>query len=112
MGGWVLKIHLLAAIAFFVPFPPFVSCFYPFIPHSPLGSLTGSFSFGVLEGVGDVVVITVWGGFSSDGVKLVHIRLRGLGWVHNARVVMCRISLPGFPGFYFLYFVEEAVEDD
>jgi hypothetical protein len=112
VGGWVLKIHLSAVIAFFVPFPPFASRFYPFIPHSPLGGLMGSFSFGVLEGVGDAVVITVWGGFSSDGVELVHVRLRGLGWVHNARVVMCRISLPGFPGFYFLYFVEEAVEDD
>jgi hypothetical protein len=69
-------------------------------------------SFGVLEGVGDVVVITVLGGFSSDGVELVHVRLRGSGRVRNARVVMCRISLPGFPGFYFLYFVEEVVEDD
>ena len=72
----------------------------------------GSFSFGVLEGMGDVVVIMVWGGFSSDGVKLVHVRLRGSGQVRNVRMVMCRILLPGFPGFYFLYFIEEAVEDD
>lgn len=72
----------------------------------------GSFSFGVLEGVGDAVVITVLGGFSSDGVELVYVRLRGSGWMCNACVVMCRILLPGFPGFYFLYFIEEMVEDD
>ena len=72
----------------------------------------GSFSFGILEGVGDTVVITVLGGFSSDGVELVYVRLRGLGQMRNTCVVMCRISLPGFPGFYFLYFVEEMVEDD
>ena len=72
----------------------------------------GSFSFGVLEGVGDMVVIMVWGGFSSDGVELVHIRLRGSGQVCNMHVVMCHISLPEFPDFYFLYFIEEAVEDD
>ena len=72
----------------------------------------GSFSFGVLEGVGDAVVITVLGGFSSDSVELVYVRLRGSGQMHNTCVVMCCILLPGFPGFYFLYFVEEMVEDD
>jgi hypothetical protein len=105
VGGWVLKIHLSAVIAFFVPFPPFASCFYPFIPHSPLGGLMGSFSFGVLESVGDAVVITVLGGFSGDGIELVHVRLRGSGWVHNAHVVMCHILLQEFPGFYFILFI-------
>jgi len=55
----------------FVPFPPFASRFYPFIPHSLLGGLMGSFSFGVLEGVG---VIAVLGGFSGDGIELVRVR--------------------------------------
>ena len=72
----------------------------------------GSFSFGVLEGVGDTVVIMVLGGFSGDGVELVYARLRGSGWMRNVCMVMCRILLPGFPGFYFLYFIEEMVEDD
>jgi hypothetical protein len=89
----------------------FLSLYSPFSTGRPHG-LIQFWSFGVLEGVGDVVVITVLGGFSSDGIELVHVRLRSSGRVRNARVVMCRISLPGFPGFYFLYFVEEAVEDD
>lgn len=60
----------------FAPFPPFASHFYPFIPHSPLGGLMGSFSFGVLEGVG---VIAVLGGFSGDSIELVHVRTQRLG---------------------------------
>jgi hypothetical protein len=56
-----------------------------------------SFTFGVLEGMGDAVDIVALGGFSGDGVELIHVRLRGSGRLRNVR--MCAgFSLGGGGG--------------
>jgi hypothetical protein len=98
-------------------FPLFASRVYSFHPHSPLGGLMGSFSFGFFVGVGDVVVIAVFGWIQRQCGS----GLRGScnGHVHagfslgegggDVSYFVARV-----PKFYLLfYFVEKkAVEDD